>query len=237
MADLTRVITRGACSFAPAILTKEQKRGHGMSGAQSTPEQSRRGAPASALALPSEVRVGDDALNTLYREKHGQLLRFCRIRISNFADAEDLVQDAFVAVRRAYPDKSTDELRPLLFTTLRNLTLNYLKSGNTKRRQASVELLGSDDRLGCPRTATPETQLMDVQLLAIAEQAIAAMAPRRRDVLKLHRFEHLTYEEIAERLSVSRSTVKKDLADAIAEVAEALARRSGQGVYWLADRK
>ena len=180
---------------------------------------------------------GPDEFAELYRAQFDQLVRLSRIRTGDAPEAEDLVQDAFVAVRRAYPDKSTDELRPLLFTTLRNLTLNYLKSGNTKRRQASVELLGSDDRLGCPRTVTPETQLMDVQLLAIAEQAIAAMAPRRRDVLKLHRFEHLTYDEIAERLSVSRSTVKKDLADAIAEVAEALARKSGQGVYWPADRK
>jgi RNA polymerase sigma-70 factor (ECF subfamily) len=78
---------------------------------------------------------------------------------------------------------------------------------------------------------------MDAQLLTIAEQAIEAMPPRRREVLKLHRFEHLTYDEIAIRLSVSRSTVKKDLADAIAEVAEALARKSGQGVDGLADRK
>ena len=181
--------------------------------------------------------TGAEVFAELYRAQFDQLVRLSRIRTGDAPEAEDLVQDAFVAVRRAYPDKSTDELRPLLFTTLRNLTLNYLKSGNTKRRQASVELLGSDDRLGCPRTATPETQLVDVQLLAIAEQAIAAMAPRRRDVLKLHRFEQLTYDEIAERLSVSRSTVKKDLADAIAEVAEALARKSGQGVYWPADRK
>ena len=76
-------------------------------------------------------------------------------------DAEDLVQDAFVAVRRAYFDKTVDELRPLLFTTLRNLTLNYLKSGNTRRRQASVELSDMDDRLSCPRTVTPEIQLID----------------------------------------------------------------------------
>ncbi|WP_339798123.1 sigma-70 family RNA polymerase sigma factor [uncultured Hyphomonas sp.] len=182
-------------------------------------------------------RTGADVLTELYRVQFDQLVRLSRIRIGNTIDAEDLVQDAFLAVRRAYPNKTMDELRPLLFTTLRNLTLNYLKSGNTKRRQASVELLGSDDRLGCPRTATPEIQLMDAQLLAIAEQTIAAMTARRREVLKLHRFEHLTYEEIAERLSVSRSTVKKDLADAIAEVAEALARKSGQGVDWLADRK
>jgi RNA polymerase sigma factor (sigma-70 family) len=173
--------------------------------------------------------TGAEVFVELYRAQFDQLVRLSRIRTGDAPEAEDLVQDAFVAVRRAYPDKSPDELRPLLFTTLRNLTLNYLKSGNTKRRQASLELLGRDDRLGCPRTATPETQLMDAQLLAIAEQTIAAMTARRRKVLKLHRFEHLTYEEIAERLSVSRSTVKKDLADAIAEVAEALARKSGRG--------
>tara|TARA_R110001606_G_scaffold12342_2_gene53883 strand:- start:777 stop:1433 length:657 start_codon:yes stop_codon:yes gene_type:complete len=181
--------------------------------------------------------TGADVFTELYRAQFNQLVRLSRIRTGDAPEAEDLVQDAFLAVRRAYPDKTMDELRPLLFTTLRNLTLNFLKSGNTKRRQASLELLGSDDRLGCPRTATPETQLMDAQLLEIAEQVIAAMVPRRREVLKLHRFEHLTYEEIAERLSVSRSTVKKDLADAIAEVAEALARKSGRGAHNLADRK
>tara|TARA_R110002020_G_scaffold83397_1_gene206595 strand:- start:14839 stop:15474 length:636 start_codon:yes stop_codon:yes gene_type:complete len=181
--------------------------------------------------------AGAEVFTELYRAQFHQLVRLSRIRTGDAPEAEDLVQDAFVAVRRAYPDKATDELRPLLFTTLRNLTLNYLKSGDTKRRQASVELLGSDDRLGCSRTVTPETQLMDAQLLTIAEQTIAAMVPRRREVLKLHRFEQLTYDEIGRRLSVSRSTVKKELADAIAEVAEALARKSGQGVDGLVDRK
>ena len=63
---------------------------------------------------------------------------------------------------------------------------------------------------------------MDAQLLALAEEVIAAMAPRRREALRLHRFEGLTYDEIASRLSVSRSTVKSDIADAIAEIAENL---------------
>ena len=135
-------------------------------------------------------------------------------------DAEDLVQDAFVAVRRAYSDRTVEELRPLLFTTLRNLTLNYLKSGNTRRRQVSVELSDMDERLSCPRTVTPETQLIDAELLR--------MAPRRRQALILHRLEHLTYDQIAQRLSVSATTVKTDLASAIAEVAEALARPDRQ---------
>lgn len=65
---------------------------------------------------------------------------------------------------------------------------------------------------------------MDSQLLELAEQVIAAMPPRKREALRLHRFEDLTYDEIAAHLSVSRSTVKKDIADAVAQIAERLAR-------------
>ena len=163
-------------------------------------------------------------LTHLFRSQHSHLLRFAQIRTGNRAIAEDLVQDAFLAVRRAYPDKGAEDLRPLLFTTLRNLTVNYLKSGDYRRQRASTEISDIEYRLTCERSATPETQVMDAQLLALAEEVIAAMAPRRREALRLHRFEGLTYDEIASRLSVSRSTVKSDIADAVAEIAERLAR-------------
>lgn len=167
---------------------------------------------------------GASSLTQLFRFQYDQLVRFCDIRVGNRAVAEDLVQDAFLATRRAYPDKGVDELRPLLFTTLRNLTVNYLKSGDFKRQCASTEIGDVGDRLACHRSATPERQVMDSQLLELAEQVIAAMPPRKREALRLHRFEDLTYDEIAAHLSVSRSTVKKDIADAVAQIAERLAR-------------
>tara|TARA_R110000850_G_scaffold183462_2_gene309051 strand:- start:6866 stop:7576 length:711 start_codon:yes stop_codon:yes gene_type:complete len=228
MADLTRVITRGACRLAPVLLTKELKRGHGMSGAQSIPDQSRRSAhadtPATARALPSKGLVGDAALKVLFRESHSQMLRFCRIRISHAADAEDLVQDAFLSVRRAYPDKGIDELRPLLFTALRNLTLDYLKSGYARQRRSSAEIGDMGEFLACPRSVTPETQLRDTQLLAIVQAELAALDPRKREALLLSRLEHLTHKEIAERLSVSPRTVRSDITDAMAVIAKSLAR-------------
>ena len=167
---------------------------------------------------------GAFSLTQLFRFQYDQLVRFCDIRVGNRAVAEDLVQDAFLATRRAYPDKGVDELRPLLFTTLRNLTVNYLKSGDFRRQCASTEIGDVGDRLACHRSATPERQVMDSQLLELAEQVIAAMPPRKREALRLHRFEDLTYDEIAAHLSVSRSTVKKDIADAVAQIAERLAR-------------
>jgi len=174
---------------------------------------------------------GATALVQLHRDLFEQLVRLSRLRIRNTDDAEDLVQDAFLAVRRAYPDKSSEELRPLLFTTLRNLTLNYLSSGNTKRRRTSVDVFDVYAELACPGTPTPEQQICDKQLLNIAEHVIATMARRRREVLILHRFEQLTFDEIARRLKISSTTANSDLAQAVAEIAEALAQaevRSGR---------
>ncbi len=155
-------------------------------------------------------------------------MRLALLRVGNRADAEDLVQDAFVAVGRAYPDRAGEELRKLLFTTLRNLTVNHLKSGHRRQQQASVEVGSVGEALACARTVTPEKQLMNAQLLAIAEQTIAAMPWRRREVLRLHRYDGLTYDEIARRLSVSPRTAKSEVATALAEIAERLARLEGR---------
>jgi RNA polymerase sigma factor (sigma-70 family) len=178
---------------------------------------------ASTRSSPTPIPLhGAEALNLIFRHQYDQLVRFCRARITNPADAEDLVQDAFVSVRRTYADKPAEDLRALLFTTVRNLSVNYLKSGRIRQARQSDEIGELGDRLACQRTPTPEQQVMDAQRLAIAEQTIAAMKPRKRDALRLHRYEGLTYDEIARRLSVSPTTVKTDIAEAVAEIAESL---------------
>ncbi|MBA3069144.1 MAG: sigma-70 family RNA polymerase sigma factor [Hyphomonas sp.] len=166
---------------------------------------------------------GAKALSQLFRSQYGQLLRFCRVRIRSEADAEDIVQTAFLSARRAYPDKGVEELRPLLFTLVRNLSLNHLKLyWNQMRDGEDISEAGAG--LACPHSPTPEKQLMDAQDLAIVEASLSGMIPRRREALRLHRIEGLTYAEIAKLLSVSPTTVKSDVAEAVAEVAEDLAR-------------
>ena len=166
---------------------------------------------------------GSAALNDIFRLQYDQFLRFSRIRIGNVPDAEDLVQDAFLSVRRAYPDKGIGELRPLLFTALRNLTLDYLKSGYAKRARSSDAFSDLGDVLACPRSPTPETQMIDIQSLAIVQDALARLEPRKRDALLLSRLERLTHKEIAVRLSVSPRTVRSDITEAIAVMAKSLA--------------
>jgi RNA polymerase sigma factor (sigma-70 family) len=160
----------------------------------------------------------------IFRIHHAQLLRFARLRILSHADAEDLVQEAFISASRAYPDKPADELLPLLFTILRNLTRDYLKSGYVRSRQNSAEIMSMGDRLACHQAFSPEQKLIDRQLLAIAQAAMDNLGARQRQALKLHRLEGLTHNAIARRLGVSPRTVRNDIAEALAAVAKALSR-------------
>lgn len=191
---------------------------------------SRASVPADAsdaarleTAASAVIPGTSSALSDLFRSQYDHLLRFCRLRIRNRADAEDIVQGAFLAARRAYSGKGVDELKPLLFTLVRNRAINHLKSVSRQRRIfGDVEQVGEGQ--ACGRSATPERQVMDAQLLKIAEAVIAEMPERQREALRLHRFEGLTYDEIAARLSVSATTAKNDVARAVAEIAEGLAR-------------
>jgi RNA polymerase sigma-70 factor (ECF subfamily) len=167
-------------------------------------------------------------LTQLFRSQYRQLVRFCRIRVQDRADAEDIVQAAFLNARRAYPDKGIEELRPLLFTLVRNGALDFLRSGEHRRRQASVEIGEAAGLIACDLSPTPEQQLMDADRLKTAQKIIDGMAPHRRDALLLHRIEGLTYAEIEKRLSMSRTGVIVAIAEAVAELAEGLARAEGR---------
>ena len=82
----------------------------------------------------SAPREGSAVLSRLFREQYAPLLRFCRMRIRQSADAEDIVQEAFLAVARAYPDKSEADLKPLLFTAVRNLEVRPVSRVPADRR-------------------------------------------------------------------------------------------------------
>lgn len=180
--------------------------------------------PPDRLITPSVSFQESDTLSRLFREQYTPLLRFCRMRIRQSADAEDLVQEAFLAVARAYPDKNAEELKPLLFTAVRNFSTNYLKSGRYRASRQTTEMTEYAGTLACPRTPTPEHLMACRQQLEAVDQAIAKLSERARTALLLHRHEGMTYQEVADQLGVSPTTVKTDIAGAIAAIARVLVR-------------
>ena len=179
----------------------------------------------NASSSPSQL-IGAAALSKLFREQYRPLLRFCRNRIRSLPEAEDIVQDAFLAVGRAYPDKSEYDLKRLLFTAVRNFSTSHLKSGRHRASLKTSDIMNSAQLFACPRTPTPEHQLDAHQQLQAADEAIAMLPERARTVLRLHRLEKLTYRQIADQLSVSETTVKNDLSGAVAQITKHLDRIS-----------
>nr|WP_291209298.1 sigma-70 family RNA polymerase sigma factor [Hyphomonas sp.] len=184
--------------------------------------------PGHAASQSGAGAAGSEVLSELFKKQYGALFRFCRVRIRSEADAEDIVQSAFLAARRAYPDKKADELRPLLFTLVRNMAISHLKLHWNRHRHGGdiSEVVRAH---ACPQSPTPETQLIAAESLVLVEEVLAGMSPRRREALRLHRYEGLSYEEVARRLSVSSAAVKKHVALAVAEIARRLAEAEGRG--------
>jgi len=117
---------------------------------------------------------------------------------------------------RAGHDAGDVDARPLMFVIARNLLKDQWKSAERTRR-APVDAEGLDAVLDTLAGDDPAADrgLIARQDLATAAAVIRGLPPRCRDAFLLHRFENLTYRQIADRLGVSVSMVEKHLAEAL----------------------
>lgn len=136
-------------------------------------------------------------------------------------DAEDMAQEAFLRFHRAGHDLAAADARPLLFVIARNVQLDRWKSAGreaARRGQDNVHDLDAGPRALASETPPADRRLIGRQDLAAAAAAIRALPPKTRDAFLLHRFESLTYRQIADRLGVSVSMVEKHIAVALREL-------------------
>lgn len=145
-----------------------------------------------------------------------ELVGYLQRRGQPLDDAEDLVQEAFARFHRAGHRADDVDARPLLFVISKNLMKDLWKA--TTRERARV--VGQDADVAAWESAPSEAPAADRRSIAREElagvaEAIRALPPRCRDAFLLHRFENLSYRQIAERLGVSVSMVEKHLAEAL----------------------
>jgi RNA polymerase sigma factor (sigma-70 family) len=149
------------------------------------------------------------------------LVAYLRRRGQAVEDAEDVVQDAFVRLYRAGHALEAPDARPLLFVIARNLLRDRWKvAGREAGRRVGDDIQSLDE--GPWAVADPgqgaETRLGQRQDLAAAAAVIRALPRRTREAFLLHRFEEMTYRQIAARLGVSVSMVEKLIAEALRQL-------------------
>lgn len=158
----------------------------------------------------------------LYAAEQGRLKRLVKRFVKSKATAEDLVQQAFVKLMDNAERGNVANIPAYLATTARNLALNHVR--NTSLR-AEVELPEADFLAIADMRPSPEMVAVYRCELRRVLQAVATLPPRRREAFVLHKFEDLTYDEIADRQGVSRNTVITQIVSALADLDRRLGRK------------
>jgi RNA polymerase sigma-70 factor (ECF subfamily) len=154
--------------------------------------------------------------------------RLARWLTGNVADAEDVVQDAFLRAFRAIGNLSDGNARAWVLTIVRHAAYQWMRK-NRPAALVFVEDLESvtRDRSDQPEVETPETAFIAKTEATRLEDVIAALPVIPRETLVLREVQGLAYREIAEVTGVPIGTVMSRLARARGQVIAAMSDRAG----------
>lgn len=156
-----------------------------------------------------------DFLAGLYAQHRHAFRRLVSSRLLVGADAEDVVQDAFVRVLAM--DCSIPITSPvgLLTRTVFNIATDRHRADKVRGRHVDYD---SEWETVATKDANPEENAEAQQLCRLLQEAIEKLPPRCREVFVLHRFEGLSHDEIAKRLGVSRNMIEKHIIRALVDL-------------------
>jgi len=166
--------------------------------------------------LVVRARGGDAAAEEALYRRHVQSLTRLATRVLGKADAEDVVQDAFVTALTRLPSLRDGAA---FGGWLRRIALNLVRA--KLRRRAFFVWRTHDEREGegLLALAAPGLGPDDLAELARFDRALARLPAEARLAWTLRHVEGWSLEEVADGLGVSLATAKRRLAVADEEVA------------------
>lgn len=144
----------------------------------------------------------------LYGNHHGWLRNWLRNRIGCPEQAADLAHDTFLRVLTRPVDMH--EPRAFLTTVARGLMVNFLR-----RRELETAYLDALALQPEAVDAGPENHALVIEALLQIDAILRGLSPKVRQAFLLSQLEGMKYDEIAARLEVSVSMVKKYMLQAI----------------------
>ncbi|ANH40195.1 RNA polymerase sigma-E factor [Nocardioides dokdonensis FR1436] len=159
----------------------------------------------------------DEALEQLYAAHWRELVRLSVLLLRDVGAAEEVVQDAFVAVHGRW-DRIRDPAKALAY--LRQSVVNGSRSALRHRAVVHRHLAAQPPPATAP--GADERSLVAARREAVLD-AMRALPERQREVLALRHYLDLSEAEIADALGISRGSVKSHASRGSARLRELLA--------------
>ncbi|MBB3037773.1 RNA polymerase sigma factor [Hoyosella altamirensis] len=145
----------------------------------------------------------------IVRRHGGALFRYARRMLRDAGDAEEAVQDTFVAAWQGLPDwHGRSALRTWLFSIVAHKAADKLR----KKRPTPVEEIFDD--IDASPLADPEGAARYRDLRTALDAALQSLPAQQRSVWLLREVEDLSYREIGEALSMPYDVVRGNLSRA-----------------------
>lgn len=166
------------------------------------------------LFLLEKVAKGDEqAFALLFYEFHQELGSYVFRLTKSLPVSEEIVQDVFVKVWTKRDQlKDVKNFRAFLFTVARNQTFNSLR--DEARKALLNQEWYSDLSFSEEQGYGPDRERM----FDLIDEAISLLPPQQKKAWQLSREDGMKHEEIADRLHLSRETVKRHISLAIASI-------------------
>lgn len=148
------------------------------------------------------------AFEILYKRYYVQLVGFSWRYSKSKAVSEELVQDFFAELwENADLLNLTNSIRAYFYKAIRNSSLNYIKHEKV-REKYDPEWMSMKKETVMPEI---EDKFREQRIREAIKKAVESLPERSRMTYKLHRYDGLTYEEIAEVMGVSVKTVESQM--------------------------
>ena len=165
----------------------------------------------------------DDAFSKLVTTYQDRLTTIFFHMTRNQESAEDLVQDVFMRIYRArHGYQPNAKFSTWLFRIANNLAINAHRSKNRRKEIAlpagdttSFYAARPDEKVLADKSSLiPARQLDKQELQAVVQKAMDQLNERQRLTLLLHKFEGMSYADIADTMELTVPAVKSLLSRA-----------------------
>ena len=180
------------------------------------------------LELMERIRGGDDQALGEFYDRHGVVMySLARSIVTEPADAEEVVADAFLQIWRGAPqyDRGRASVGAFLAVVTRSRALDVVRArrrrGAAEDRAAARNESGLAVALSAPDPA-PDRAVELRETGAVVRRALDALPESQREVILLAYFGGYSQTEIAARLSEPLGTVKTRVRTGMQKLREAL---------------
>ncbi len=164
--------------------------------------------------LVRAARAGDDrAFEDLYARYRDRILSFIVSKVHDHGRAEDIAQDVFMsALRRLRASDQTIAFKPWIYEIAKNACIDEFRRGS-RSREVPLETDGEfvTDRQPTLSVVTPVAAIESKQRLDDLRGAFGGLSANHHQLLVMREFEGMTYDEIGDRLGMTRQMVESGL--------------------------